>query len=496
MRVLSFCSGIGGLELALGGEVVAFAEILEEPSKLLARRFPGVPNVGDWTKLDSLDDLAPDVIVGGLPCQSVSNAGKRQGETDQRWLFDDLVELLERSEVRPKLFMENVAAILQPRYAIPYGRLIDGCEKLGYRFEWGVTPAVDHGAPHERKRWFALGEVGGFRLTPYELRPRPAWTRPPKLLPTLRRDQRWSRGRLQLVDLALGGDAHTYMVESQYLASLVDDAGEVHDWKIYEPAIERWAEIIGRECPKLVVLISGEGRTKSERRMAPEFLEWMMGFPAGWTSSMPVDDALAALGNAVVPQQGRAAALALGLPVDETPVPTRVEEPAPIPVRTERLVVADLDGTLADDNHRLHLILKDNPDWPAYFAACVDDEPIEPVVELVRGLHVLDWRVEIWTGRSAVVKDETVTWLDDCQIVYDRLRMRAEDDYRPTEKVKGEWLRGTTVDLALDDRAHCVDWWHSKGVPVLHVRAILDERVDGAEVRMGPVNVVDRKLPI
>ena len=160
------------------------------------------------------------------------------------------------------------------------------------------------------------------------------------------------------------------------------------------------------------------------------------------------------------------------------------------------LVVVDLDGTLSNDNHRLHLILKDEPDWPAYFAACVDDEPIEPVVELVRGLHVLGWRVEIWTGRSAVVKDETVAWLASWGIVYDRLRMRAEDDYRSTEVVKGEWLRGTTVDLTLDDRAHCVDWWHSKGVPVLHVRAILDERVDGAEVRMGPVNVVDRKLPL
>lgn len=42
-------------------------------------------------------------------------------------------------------------------------------------------------------------------------------------------------------------------------------------------------------------------------RLAPAFVEWMMGFPRGWTEGLSRTQALKALGNAVVPQQGAAA---------------------------------------------------------------------------------------------------------------------------------------------------------------------------------------------
>lgn len=42
-------------------------------------------------------------------------------------------------------------------------------------------------------------------------------------------------------------------------------------------------------------------------RLAPPFVEWMQGFPAGWTAQMTRTQALKALGNAVVPQQAIAA---------------------------------------------------------------------------------------------------------------------------------------------------------------------------------------------
>jgi DNA (cytosine-5)-methyltransferase 1 len=42
-------------------------------------------------------------------------------------------------------------------------------------------------------------------------------------------------------------------------------------------------------------------------RLAPTFVEWMMGFPSGWTAGMTRTQALKALGNAVVPAQAVAA---------------------------------------------------------------------------------------------------------------------------------------------------------------------------------------------
>lgn len=42
-------------------------------------------------------------------------------------------------------------------------------------------------------------------------------------------------------------------------------------------------------------------------RLEPVFVEWMMGFPRGWTDGLSRTQRLKALGNAVVPQQGAAA---------------------------------------------------------------------------------------------------------------------------------------------------------------------------------------------
>ena len=85
MRFLSLFSGCEGASLAwepLGWECAAVAEIDKAACKLLAHRFPNVPNLGDVTKLDAFDiELLGhiDVVIMGAPCQSVSVAGKREG---------------------------------------------------------------------------------------------------------------------------------------------------------------------------------------------------------------------------------------------------------------------------------------------------------------------------------------------------------------------------------------------------------------------------------
>lgn len=86
MRYLSLFSGIEAASVAwepLGWEPMAFAEIEPFPSAVLAARFPGVPNLGDVTKVNWRSLVKsigkPDVLVGGSPCQSFSIAGTRTG---------------------------------------------------------------------------------------------------------------------------------------------------------------------------------------------------------------------------------------------------------------------------------------------------------------------------------------------------------------------------------------------------------------------------------
>ncbi|MCQ4052331.1 DNA (cytosine-5-)-methyltransferase [Aeromonas sp. SG16] len=87
----SVCSGIEAASLAwepLGWNPAWFAEIEPFPSAVLAHHWPHVTNLGDMTKIATSvlkgDVVAPDILVGGTPCQAFSVAGAREGLADYR----------------------------------------------------------------------------------------------------------------------------------------------------------------------------------------------------------------------------------------------------------------------------------------------------------------------------------------------------------------------------------------------------------------------------
>ena len=88
MRYASVCSGVEAASLAwmpLGWEPVWFSEIESFPCEVLKQRFPGVPNLGDMTKIDGEKYAGTvDLLVGGTPCQGFSVAGKQGGLGDPR----------------------------------------------------------------------------------------------------------------------------------------------------------------------------------------------------------------------------------------------------------------------------------------------------------------------------------------------------------------------------------------------------------------------------
>ena len=91
MRFGSVCSGIEAASVAwepLGWTAAWFAEVDRAASEVLAHRFPHVLNHGDMTllaaKVRAREIEAPDILVGGTPCQGFSAAGLRGGLTDPR----------------------------------------------------------------------------------------------------------------------------------------------------------------------------------------------------------------------------------------------------------------------------------------------------------------------------------------------------------------------------------------------------------------------------
>jgi hypothetical protein len=133
-------------------------------------------------------------------------------------------------------------------------------------------------------------------------------------------------------------------------------------------------------------------------------------------------------------------------------------------------IVFDLDGTLADLEHRKHLIAA--KDWRGFFAAVGGDKPIEKVREVLLAMHYTGHRIEIWSGRSDECRSATEDWLAAHGFPVLPLIMRSAGDHRPDDMVKAEFLRGTEEpDIIFDDRDRVVAMWRAKGITCFQVAA-------------------------
>ncbi|EPS7972068.1 phage N-6-adenine-methyltransferase [Morganella morganii] len=127
----SVCSGIEAASVAwepVGMKPLWFSEIEPFPSAVLTAHWPQVDNLGDMTKLAAAirsgDAPAPDLLVGGTPCQAFSVAGLRGGLSDERGLLtlsyvelaDSIDEKREQNGEQPAIIVwENVPGVLSSK---------------------------------------------------------------------------------------------------------------------------------------------------------------------------------------------------------------------------------------------------------------------------------------------------------------------------------------------------------------------------------------------
>ena len=131
MRFGSVCSGIEAASIAyepLGWSPAWFSEIEAFPSAVLAHHWPEVPNLGDMLALPARVDAgeveAPDVLVGGTPCQAFSVAGNRESLSDARGnltlTYVELADAIDRQRIargeQPAIIVwENVPGVLSTK---------------------------------------------------------------------------------------------------------------------------------------------------------------------------------------------------------------------------------------------------------------------------------------------------------------------------------------------------------------------------------------------
>ena len=136
-------------------------------------------------------------------------------------------------------------------------------------------------------------------------------------------------------------------------------------------------------------------------------------------------------------------------------------------------VIFDLDGTLADLTHREHLIQGEQKDWATFFLQCVHDKPIHSTILVNNALYKAGHSIDIWTGRSDMVKVETIVWLAKYGIRYNNLKMRPGLDHTPDNILKQSWLLETPPyerpHIVFEDRQIVVDMWRSHNIQCAQV---------------------------
>lgn len=141
------------------------------------------------------------------------------------------------------------------------------------------------------------------------------------------------------------------------------------------------------------------------------------------------------------------------------------------------IIIFDLDGTLANCEHRKHWITSKPKNWKAFFKGIKGDTPIIPVMSVLTSLLKSNYNIIFMSGRSEDTREDTVQWLNDQNIHKDAhyidLLMRKSNDFRSDDIVKSEILDEIEKDydilFAFDDRPKVVRMLRNRGIFVFDV---------------------------
>ena len=144
--------------------------------------------------------------------------------------------------------------------------------------------------------------------------------------------------------------------------------------------------------------------------------------------------------------------------------------------KDRKIVVFDLDGTLALIDKRRAISTKDNGkfDWnvfqdPKNISLDVPNDDVIQMANLLSSSH----RIWILSGRSDATQDATLDWLRKHNVLFDHLVMRPQDHlFMPDNQLKQIWLDNIGKDniaMVFDDRQQVVDMWRDNGLTCFQV---------------------------
>lgn len=277
---LSLCSGIGGLDLAAesaGFVTIGQCEYADYQTKVLERHWPDVPRWRDIRTLngenfyDRTGQRTVDVISGGIPCQPFSVAGKRRSKEDDRYLWPEMFRVIQ--ELCPLwVVVENVTGIIN----LALNQVLSDLESIGYEGQTFVIPACGVDAPHKRERVCIVAHaVNGSSVM------RRHWK-----LQNAKEDGRERSDNGRRTETVFTGERRENESPTSGMADGLRTA-------VYEANSNSDLNGLQRRCSKQIfrggdydsVLRSFLELTPRGKigLMNPNWIEWLMGYPIGWT---------------------------------------------------------------------------------------------------------------------------------------------------------------------------------------------------------------------
>ena len=137
-------------------------------------------------------------------------------------------------------------------------------------------------------------------------------------------------------------------------------------------------------------------------------------------------------------------------------------------------VIFDVDGTLADCDHRRHFVTGKKKNFDAFYNAMASDTVKEDIRGLCNMYYMNGWHIIICTGRPESYRKITEAWLNKNAIFYHELRMRPDNKrHHPDFEIKEEILKDIQkereVIIAVDDRNQVVDMWRRNNITCFQV---------------------------
>lgn len=180
MKHLDLFSGIGGFAIAVDSVWPQSEHIFCDNDKfcqaVLKKHWPNAKIYGDIRTITntgyfgqtepekqavgSKQPHSIDFLTGGFPCQPFSQAGRRKGTADDRYLWPEMLRVIR--EFKPTwVIAENVRGLVTWNDGLVLEQVCLDLEAEGYEVQAFIIPAVAVNAPHRRDRvWIVANRAG------------------------------------------------------------------------------------------------------------------------------------------------------------------------------------------------------------------------------------------------------------------------------------------------------------------------------------------------